>query len=350
MDLIYYTSRGLPPFISNSNLPSIQLALPQFYSSKELFKRISLPDYTSARQSATYLCIRDIMNSSCQIQGHADYSIITVPVPQNIEISIAQYMEFAKIARTEYMLSFTEEVSTSAGTKRARRSAKNAVQGLDDCLKFDRTSKLIGNTQGGKDIDSRIWCISEMKTRNVDGLVIGGFDEHDHGIKIREIIQAISSELADYDKILILSGPGRPLDIIYAAQHGLTHFETMWPFKLAAEGKALDISFTNYDVITEAFKDSDFNEPVIDLNDPQYQYEKGPITPGCTCLACKSHHQGYIHHLLKVKEMTGNTLIALHNTQVYKNLLSFILALKSQQKSKYLYPTFVKNFCLSTID
>ena len=189
-----------------------------------------------------------------------------------------------------------------------------------------------------------------MKTRNVDGLMIGGFYENDQGPLIRETISAVTEELQQYDKFIGLSGPGRPLDIVFAAQKGVTHFETMWPFKLASEGKAIDIDFTKFVIEKEKFEDAEFVESEIDLNEEQFRYQQGPIVEGCDCMTCKQHHRGYIYHLLSVKEMTGNTLISIHNTHAYEQILKFLSLLKQENNLQFAYSTFVKSFCLSKIE
>ena len=259
-------------------------------------------------------------------------------------------MSFANNAKTTFITSFSEEAGLQAGGKRAQRSAKNAVLALDEILKIPRVSKILGSIQGGKDLESRIWCTAEMKKREVDGLIVGGMYENDHGVRVREIVKAVCEELRDYSKIIALSGAGRPLDIMFAAQHGVTHFESMWPFKLASEGKALDIDFSSCEITERGIEDDEYYEPEINLNDKQFQFQKGPLVEGCVCQACKLHHRGYIHHLLMVHEMTANTLLAIHNTQVYKEMVSFINKTKSESKLQYIYSSFVRNFCLMKVE
>ena len=156
MEMIYYTGRGLPPFLSSHALGSLQLCLPHFYASRFLFKKLSLPEYTSTKNNKTYLCIRDIMNNGSQIQGHSNFSLITVSIPENTQITLEQYMLFAKDAKTDYIISFAEEAGLQSGSKRAQRSAKSAVLALDECLKYEKASRIIGNIQGGKDIEARV--------------------------------------------------------------------------------------------------------------------------------------------------------------------------------------------------
>ena len=38
-----------------------------------------------------------------------------------------------------------------------------------------------------------------------------------------------------------------------------------------------------------------------------------PIADGCPCPACRDHTRGYIHYLVREKELTGARLVTLHN-------------------------------------
>lgn len=349
MEFIYYTGRGLPPYLSHHSLPSVQLCFPHFYHCKGLLTRTLLSDYTGLGSTTTYLTLKDSRETEAKIQGCAKYSVITVPVPQKTQITIEEYMEFVNLSRTSYYVSFSEEAALDSGGKRAERSAKSAVMALDKCLTYQVSSKVLGNVQGGKYIESRRWCIREMKKRNVSGLILGGLYEMDNGLIIRELLREIEDELENYDKILVLSGAGRPLDIVFAAQSGFNHFETTWAFHLAAQGKALSFNTADYSISEDQIKDANYVEKCIDLNDSQFQYEKGPLVPGCPCIACTNHHRGYIFHLLKVKEMNAQTLLAAHNIQVFEGIKSFLNTLKSSNQLHTAFATFVTNFCILDI-
>ncbi|KAL7718337.1 tRNA-guanine(15) transglycosylase-like domain-containing protein [Entamoeba marina] len=61
---------------------------------------------------------------------------------------------------------------------------------------------------------------------------------------------------------------------------------------------------------------------IIDLFEDQYKEAVDvPLVEGCDCFTCKTHTRGYIHHLLKCHELTGHTLLSLHN---YHHMTKFI--------------------------
>ena len=52
----------------------------------------------------------------------------------------------------------------------------------------------------------------------------------------------------------------------------------------------------------------------LDMWDPAYTKDTGPLVKGCLCFACLNHTRAYVHHLLGVHEMTAMVLLELHNT------------------------------------
>ena len=51
-----------------------------------------------------------------------------------------------------------------------------------------------------------------------------------------------------------------------------------------------------------------------------------PIAHGCPCPACRDHTRGYIHYLVREKELTGARLVTLHNLTFMALLMEGIRA------------------------
>lgn len=51
-----------------------------------------------------------------------------------------------------------------------------------------------------------------------------------------------------------------------------------------------------------------------------------PLSPGCTCYTCTTHHRAFVQHLLAAKEMLGWVLIQIHNYQVLSTFFTSIRA------------------------
>ncbi len=48
------------------------------------------------------------------------------------------------------------------------------------------------------------------------------------------------------------------------------------------------------------------------------------MAPGCDCYTCKYYTRAYIYHMLEVKEMNANILLAIHNMRQYDFLFEMI--------------------------
>ena len=51
------------------------------------------------------------------------------------------------------------------------------------------------------------------------------------------------------------------------------------------------------------------------MSEEEHKNSKEPIVTGCPCYTCKNYNRAYIYHMLEVKEMNANILIAIHNVE-----------------------------------
>ena len=51
----------------------------------------------------------------------------------------------------------------------------------------------------------------------------------------------------------------------------------------------------------------------VELRKGRWRGATEPIVDGCPCVACRDHTRGYIHYLVREKELTGARLVTLHN-------------------------------------
>ncbi|TLS30565.1 hypothetical protein PpBr36_02389 [Pyricularia pennisetigena] len=60
----------------------------------------------------------------------------------------------------------------------------------------------------------------------------------------------------------------------------------------------------------------------VDLSSPTHNTSLSPLSDGCTCPACATHHRAYVHHLLSAREMLAWTLLQMHNHHVVASLFA----------------------------
>ena len=103
---------------------------------------------------------------------------------------------------------------------------------------------------------------------------------------------------------------------------GCRHFEISYPFDLSESGTCiLSNYYDNFErslvkVEPVSLSDLDLSQlskldlKYINLNEISYEKDTQVIKENCTCFTCKNNYtRGYLHHLLKCKELNANILI-----------------------------------------
>ncbi|MDP2193124.1 MAG: tRNA-guanine transglycosylase, partial [Alphaproteobacteria bacterium] len=115
-------------------------------------------------------------------------------------------------------------------------------------------------------------------------------------------------------------GIGGIRDIFEGVQQGIDTFDCVHPTRLARHGGALVRPCHN----TGSSKEH------INLRNAVYREDTSPIEADCPCETCQNYSKGYIHHLLKAKELLALTLISIHNIAFMNRYLKALrLAIKN---------------------
>jgi queuine tRNA-ribosyltransferase len=97
-----------------------------------------------------------------------------------------------------------------------------------------------------------------------------------------------------------LLGVGEIDDLIAGVRAGIDTFDCAVPTRLARHGVAL--------------VPDPGNRWRVDLTRARHRADPTPILDGCRCPACApGYSRAYLHHLLRVGELTGRRLLTLHN-------------------------------------
>ncbi|MEK7632038.1 MAG: tRNA guanosine(34) transglycosylase Tgt [Patescibacteria group bacterium] len=162
------------------------------------------------------------------------------------------------------------------------------------CLKT-HTSKqaLYGIVQGGKYRDLRIQSAKFIGSLPFDGFAIGGeFGADAKGM--RKMLEWVNAELPE-KKPRHLLGIGHLKDIPEVIKSGVDTFDCIVPTHYARHGTA----FTS--------------KGRLDFSKAALLKDKRSIDPACQCAVCRMYSRAYICHLVRAKEMSGLTLLTIHN-------------------------------------
>jgi queuine tRNA-ribosyltransferase len=199
------------------------------------------------------------------------------------------------------------------------RSMERTHRWLDRCLDWHRREgpagqAVYGIVQGGVEHDLRMISTAAVAASAGDGIAIGGSLGQDKA-QMHEVVRWCTEEL---DRLAPhrprhLLGIGEVDDLIAGVQAGIDTFDCAMPTRLARHGVAL------------------VPDPAgrwrVDLFKGRWRTSVEPILDGCPCPACAAGFtRGYLHYLLRARELTGLRLVTLHNLSFIARLMADLRA------------------------
>ena len=181
---------------------------------------------------------------------------------------------------------------------------------LDRCIEWRREHAdggqlFFGIVQGGVHPDLREESARRVSGAAVDGVGIGGSLGQDKE-QIRDVVRWSIEPVPDHLPRHLL-GIGDVDDILAAVAAGVDLFDCATPTRLARHGTAL------------------VPDPGgrwrLDLTRSASEESREPLADGCPCPACREHTRGYLHYLVRAKELTGTRLVTLHNLTFMASLM-----------------------------
>jgi len=197
----------------------------------------------------------------------------------------------------------------------AEESVRRTIEWAKRCRKhFDEmyggtkeTGKLLSCVvQGANYLDLRKQCAEELSAIGFDGYNFGGYVIADNGELVLEEMRAVI-ENTPKDKFKYAMGVGKPEDIKIVAELGYKVFDTVLVTRNARHG-------TLYS--------NDMEDGVLRIKNSEYALDEEPIDSTCDCYTCQHHSRAYVHHLIKVNEMTGLILATIHNLRYYQRIIN----------------------------
>jgi queuine tRNA-ribosyltransferase len=156
--------------------------------------------------------------------------------------------------------------------------------------------------QGGTDLAVREACAHELVAMNFPGYALGGFSVGESPESMHAALPTCAAFLPA-DKPRYLMGVGRPIDLLIGVAAGIDMFDCVMPTRNGRNATA----FT-YD-------------GVVKMRNAKHERDPAPLESDCTCYGCQNFSRAYLHHLFRVDEMLGPTLLSLHNIAFYLRLM-----------------------------
>jgi queuine tRNA-ribosyltransferase len=199
------------------------------------------------------------------------------------------------------------------------RSMERTHRWLERCLAWHEREgpgrqMVYGIIQGGVERDLRTISAGAVAASRCRGIAIGGSLGQDK----RQMYEVVDWTTAELDRVAPdrprhLLGIGDVDDLIAGVAYGIDTFDCAMPTRLGRHGVAI------------------VPDPAgrwrVDLCKGRWRRSTEPILEGCPCPACSAgFSRGYLHYLLRARELTGMRLVTLHNLSFIARLMADLRA------------------------
>jgi queuine tRNA-ribosyltransferase len=170
--------------------------------------------------------------------------------------------------------------------------------------KDDGRQAVYGIVQGGVYPDLREESSAYTRDRDFFGTAIGG-SLGGNKEQMYEVV-AMCMPHIHADRPVHLLGIGGIGDVFSGVRNGIDTFDCVSPTRIARHGWAL----------AEGAPGERLN-----LRNARFREDPLPLDAKCTCYTCREFSRAYLHHLIKVGEMTGMALLSIHNIATMVRLM-----------------------------
>jgi queuine tRNA-ribosyltransferase len=225
-------------------------------------------------------------------------------------------MEVQAALGSDVALVFDECTPFHVSREYTQRSTERTHRWLDRCLAWHAergpAGQLVyGIVQGGVHEDLRAESAAYVSGAGVGGVAVGGSLGRGKE-EMREVVRWSVEGIARPELPRHLLGIGDVDDVLEAVALGIDTFDCATPTRLARHGTAL-------------VPDPDARWR-LDLAKASQRESREPIAAGCDCPACARHTRGYLHYLVRARELTAKRLLTLHNLTFMARLMRGVRA------------------------
>jgi queuine tRNA-ribosyltransferase len=213
----------------------------------------------------------------------------------------------------DIIFSFDECTPPAANHAYTKQSLLKTHRWAKECLAVQNsTQALFGIVQGGKFKDLRIVSAKVIGAMPFDGFGIGGEFGNDKRTMVN-MLGWVNRELPE-SKPRHLLGIGHPEDIPQVIKAGADTFDCIVPTHYARHG----VAFTS--------------TGRVEISKSKFLKDKSSLDRKCGCEVCVGYSRSYLCHLFRAKEVTGLTLLTIHNLYFFNGLVANLRKMIKQGK------------------
>ena len=196
-----------------------------------------------------------------------------------------------------------ERVACQQAVERTLRWAKDFRNCAEESGFLAAGHHVFGIVQGSTFEDLRRQCALELAEMNFPGYAIGGVSVGEPEPEMLAQV-AMTTPHVPEDKPRYVMGVGTPSQLLKMIALGADLFDCVIPTRLARHGTA----FTP--------------DGPINLRNEKFKKDERPLVEGMDNEACKYFSRAYLRHLVISQEILGCTLLSIHNTHFFLDLMA----------------------------
>lgn len=212
-------------------------------------------------------------------------------------------MQIQKTLGSDIVMVFDECSPYPCEYENVRKAMQRTHRWAEQCRSFELQShqNLFGIVQGGAYPDLRQESAKCLSQFDFEGIAIGGLSVGEPAETMNAMIESVEPYLPE-SKPRYLMGVGTPRNIIEAVMRGIDMFDCVMPTRNARNGTAFTWSGK------------------VQIKAGRYAQDFTPLDPQLDCYTSQ-FSKAYLRHLINVDEMTGLTLVTLHNLAFYLDFM-----------------------------
>lgn len=245
--------------------------------------------------------IRKITEEGIRFQSHLDGTKIFLNPESCFRIQKALGSDIAMVLDECPPFPCSQEDSRLA-LERTVRWAKQFRDIAEADGWFARGHHAFGIVQGSVFADQRAECAQALAAMDFPGYAIGGVSV---GEPEEEMLKQVAAAIPHLpaDKPRYVMGVGTPPQLLKMIALGADMFDCVMPTRLARHGNA----FTP--------------DGLINLRNERFKADPAPLVEGLDNYTCRRFSRAYLRHLNMANEITGHTLLSLHNCHFFLDLM-----------------------------
>jgi queuine tRNA-ribosyltransferase len=243
--------------------------------------------------------LRKLTEKGVTFRSHIDGTMFDLTPERAIEIQALlgadismQLDECIKLPNTREEIQRAMELSIRWAERSKRAFENRAREGY----------ALFGIVQGGDDAELRARSAKALVDIGFPGYAIGGLAVGEPQEVMLRVVEETAVQLPT-DKPRYLMGVGTPEDLLGAVARGIDMFDCVMPTRNGRHGSV----FTRFGQ--------------INLDNARHRDDPRPIDAESPHEATRTYSRAYLHHLFRVQETLGQTLLSSINLAYYQTLM-----------------------------